>query len=108
MVDKIESKIGESMVITGDIYCEHPVVLEGKVAGSFAGKKLIVCERAQVKGDVSGEVIECFGRMEGAIVTSSFILRKSGCHVGTVETTELTVESGAILDCALQSGVLKP
>lgn len=107
MADTIESKIGELMVITGDIRCESRVIVEGKISGSFTGQVLVVGENGQVEGDVAADVIECLGRIEGDIVTTSFTLCKSGYHVGTVETAELTVEPGAILGCALQSGASK-
>jgi MSHA biogenesis protein MshM len=102
-----ESRIGRWMQISGDVECTNPVVLEGKIEGSFAGGSLLIGETGQLLGLVSGDSIECLGRIEGDIITRSLRLRETACHVGTVETLELEVEPGAILDCALQSGTLK-
>lgn len=107
MVNKKESLIGESMSIVGDVTCRGQVVLEGRLEGSFAGKNLIIRETGKLLGEGRGESIECSGYMEGRILTMSLRLLKTGRHVGTVETRDLVVEPGAILDCALQSGSLK-
>lgn len=108
MADRTGSRIGVQMVITGDVHCESQVVVEGTLSGIFSGTRLIVGETGHVKGHVTSNVIECSGHIEGDIVTGSFILKKTARHAGTVETTELTVEPGAVLDCALQSGIPKP
>ncbi len=108
MVDGTGSRIGTQMVITGDIHCENQVVVEGTLSGSFSGKRLIIGEKGHVKGHVISSVIECSGHIEGDIYTGSFILKKTASHAGTVEAAELTVEPGAVLDCALQSGTSKP
>ncbi len=102
-----ESRIGRWMQISGDVECTNPVVLEGKIEGSFAGQTLLIRETGELQGVVSGDSIECLGRIEGNIITRSLNLRETACHVGTVVTRELEVEPGAILDCALQSGTLK-
>lgn len=107
MVNKKESVIGKSMSIIGDVSCKGEVVLEGRLEGSFAGKNLIIRKTGKLLGEGKGESIECSGYMEGSILTMSLRLLKTGRHVGTVETRDLVVEPGAILDCALQSGSLK-
>lgn len=107
MVNKKESLIGESMSIVGDVTCKGEVVLEGRLEGSFAGKNLIIKKTGKLYGHGKGESIECSGHMEGHILTMSLRLLKTGHHIGTVETRDLVVEPGAILDCALQSGSLK-
>lgn len=107
MVNKNKSLIGESMSIVGDVTCKGEVILEGRLEGSFAGKNLIIRKTGKLLGEGKGESIECSGYMEGRILTMSLKLLKTGRHVGTVETRDLVVEPGAILDCALQSGSLR-
>ncbi len=92
------------MVITGIVECHGRVVLEGEVAGSFSGRILEIRETGRISGDVTAQVIDCSGHMEGNVVTDALALRKTGCHVGTVRTRKLAVDRGAIFDCVLQSG----
>ena len=108
MADRTGSRIGVQMVISGAVRCENQVIVEGTISGTFSGKRLIIGQKAHVEGHVTSDVIECSGHITGDIFAASFILKKTGCHVGTVETAELTVEPGAVLDCALQSGTSKP
>lgn len=99
-----DSRIAGSMVIRGDVECHGPVLVEGRLDGSFRGQDLEIARGGVVSGRIGAKRIECSGKLEGEITASSFILRKNGCHRGTVTTESLVVEPGAVLDCALQSG----
>jgi MSHA biogenesis protein MshM len=107
MVDENESIITRFMVITGTVECHGRVVLEGTLDGAFSGEILDIRQSGKISGDIKATTINCSGHMEGRVVTDSLALRRGGCHVGTVETSKLAVEPGAILDCALQSGAMK-
>ena len=104
MVEENESIITRSMVISGSVESHGRVVLEGSLEGSFLGRDLDIRLGGRIFGEIKAINIDCAGHMEGSVVTDSFALRRSGRHVGTVQTRKLTVEPGAILDCALQSG----
>jgi type II secretory pathway predicted ATPase ExeA/cytoskeletal protein CcmA (bactofilin family) len=104
MVEENESIITRSMVISGSVESHGRVILEGSLEGSFLGRDLDIRLGGKIFGEIKAINIDCAGHMEGNVVTDSFALRRSGRHVGTVETRKLTVEPGAILDCALQSG----
>ncbi len=95
------------MVISGSVESHGRVVLEGSLEGSFSGPFLDIRETGKISGDINATTIDCSGHMEGSVVTHSLVLRRTGRHVGTVETQKLAVEPGAILDCALQSGAMK-
>ena len=99
-----ESRIARSMVIRGDVECNGPVLVEGRLEGSFRGQDLEIAHGGVVSGRIGATRIECSGNLEGEIAASSLTLRKNGCHRGTVTTESLVVEPGAVLDCALQSG----
>ncbi|MBU1566251.1 MAG: polymer-forming cytoskeletal protein [Proteobacteria bacterium] len=107
MVDENESIIARYMLISGTVECHGRVVLEGTLEGSFAGQVLDIRQTGKISGDIRATAIDCSGHMEGSVVTDSLALRRSGRHVGTVETGKLSVEPGAVLDCALQSGSMK-
>jgi len=106
MDDENVSIITRSMMISGYVECHGRVILEGIMQGSFSGQNLDIGVTGKISGDIKATTIDCSGHMEGSVVTDSLALRRTGRHVGTVETRELAVEPGAILDCALQSGAL--
>jgi type II secretory pathway predicted ATPase ExeA/cytoskeletal protein CcmA (bactofilin family) len=98
------SIITRSMMITGNVECQGRVILDGVLEGSFCGQILDIGVNGKIFGDIKATNIDCSGHIEGSVVTESLALRRTGRHVGTVETRKLAVEPGAILDCALQSG----
>ena len=103
-----ESRIAQSMVVKGVVECQGRLVLAGVLEGRVSGGILEIAETGRLSGDVHNREVECAGHMQGDIVTESFILRRTGCHVGTAETRKLTVDPGAVLDCVLQSGMAIP
>jgi type II secretory pathway predicted ATPase ExeA/cytoskeletal protein CcmA (bactofilin family) len=107
MEDENVSIITRSMMITGKVECLGRVVLEGILEGSFSGSVLDIGVTGKIIGDIKATTIDCSGHIEGSVVTDSLALRRTGRHVGTVETRKLAVEHGASLDCALQSGSMK-
>ena len=92
------------MVVKGVVECRGRLVLAGVLEGSVTGGVLEITETGRLTGEVHNDEVECAGHLQGDIVTASFILRPTGCHVGKAETRRLTVDPGAILDCVLQSG----
>lgn len=102
-----ESRIDRLMVVSGIVECHGRMVVEGVLEGSVTGGIIEITETGRLSGEVAAESIDCAGRLEGNIVTDSFILRRTGCHVGTAETRKLTVDPGAVLDCVLQSGTVR-
>ncbi len=107
MMDENISRIGRSMVITGEVKSSGQVVLEGKLEGSFSGPDLLIEENGQLIGQFSGDKLSCSGRIEGKVFAKSLELHGSGCQFGSCETQMLKVEPGAVLDCVLQSGTPK-
>ncbi len=104
MVDDFDSRLGPSLIINGEVECSGRLVLEGSMYGTFSGNQLLITKSGQLEGKISADTIECFGRIVGNVVTRSLDLKSCGSHSGTVETSELKVELGAVLDCVLQSG----
>jgi type II secretory pathway predicted ATPase ExeA/cytoskeletal protein CcmA (bactofilin family) len=98
------SKIGPGMVVRGELSCNGKLRIAGDLEGTIVGGDLVIESEGRVCGIIEGQCIDCSGRLEGKIVAQKFILRRGACHVGTVVTDELSVETGAVLDCALQSG----
>lgn len=94
------------MTINGEVACQNRLVIEGRLHGSFVGGQLLIAKTGLLEGKVEAEKIECFGCIKGRVSTQSLDLKSTGSHAGTVETSELKVELGAVLDCVLQSGTM--
>ena len=92
------------MSIVGKVRSLGRVVIEGRVEGDLDCSSMKIGREGIVFGDIRADEIECLGTVEGRIKTRKFIIRKDGCHTGIVETTELRVEPGAFIDCALHGG----
>jgi type II secretory pathway predicted ATPase ExeA/cytoskeletal protein CcmA (bactofilin family) len=105
MVEKYISRIGRSMNIIGRVQSQGHVLVDGDVEGSLACDSIEVAAGGRILGEICAEKIECLGGIEGSVKTRKFIMRRTGCHSGTVETTELRVEPGSVIDCVLQSGM---
>ncbi len=91
------------MRVVGDIVTSGDLVLEGELQGSFVGHALTITPSGRIVGEVKGSAVECAGHLEGRVETKSLKLVKGGCQVGIVITGELEVESGAVIDCVMQS-----
>lgn len=103
MMTDNSSKIDSSMRVVGDIVTSGDLVLEGELQGSFVGHALTITPSGRIVGEVKGSAVECAGHLEGRVETKSLKLVKGGCQVGIVITGELEVESGALIDCVMQS-----
>jgi cytoskeletal protein CcmA (bactofilin family) len=82
--------IGRQLVISGEIDCEHDLVVEGHVEGRITVRNatLTIAETADVDADLRAPSVIVHGRVRGAI--------------SAAERIELT--STAVVDGALSSG----
>ncbi|OEU81736.1 MAG: hypothetical protein BA873_05280 [Desulfobulbaceae bacterium C00003063] len=105
MVDDNQSIIDQSMTVIGEVKCSGRVIVKGKIDGILCSSTLIVGESGRIEGQITADEVECFGHIKGNVISDRFVMRKSGCHSGTVETRELEADSGSTIDCVLQSSV---
>jgi cytoskeletal protein CcmA (bactofilin family) len=108
MSNQTASRIGPSMSITGEVECDGLLIVEGSLQGTFSGNRLVISETGRLEGEIKADVIDCFGRLSGNVVTRSLKLKSSGSQDGIVEACELHVEQGAELNCVLHSGLSAP
>lgn len=104
VVKKNQSVIDRSMTIVGEVTCPGLLFVKGKIDGNFRGGTVVIEERGEIHGKIAAGEIECCGHIEGNVLSDKFIMRKNGCHFGTVETKVLEVDPGANIDCVLQRG----
>jgi len=109
-----ELKISPITVLTegcffeGKLLCSGTSHVGGKVEGEIFSHGLLIIEQgADIKADITGEVIKVYGRVTGNInVKEKVELYKSSIVQGKIITPNLIVEEGAIIDGA--TSMFKP
>lgn len=101
--EMITSVIGADMQMAGDISFKGKLRLDGKAEGNIRGEYLILGETGTISGDVAVSTFVCSGRVEGTVNVKKLYVVKTGFIEGKVETTDLAVESGAVLNGEIKS-----
>ena len=76
----------------------------GQVSGGFRGKVssqdvLVVGDRARVFGRIEADVVVIFGHVEGDVFASQRVaIHRPAIVRGTIHTSDLQVEQGAVFD----------
>ncbi len=99
----ISSIIGQDMTIVGDLTFQSKIQLDGNLQGNLTGTHLVLSETGRITGDVVAETVVCFGHFDGNVTVGKLFLKKSGVINGRVETSDLSVESGGILNGEIKS-----
>ncbi len=101
--EMITSVIGADMQMVGDISLKGKLRLDGKAEGNIRGEYLILGETGTISGDIVVNTFVCSGRVEGTVNVKKLYVVKSGFIQGKVETMDLAVESGAVLNGEIKS-----
>jgi len=95
------SIIGNDLTIVGQglrIITRGTLQVEGKVEGDVVGNEVIIGEKGQVTGVVSGQSVIVHGAVAGTVKGMSVVLSSSARVDGDVLHNQLSVEQGAHLD----------
>ena len=99
--DKLEMVLGENSKITGDVESTGTVLVEGTITGNIQGEKVILGEKAYVKGDIHANAISLAGKMEGHIRGNESVeIKGTGRITGDIFTKSLSMMDGAIFNGA--------
>lgn len=95
----IETIVGPSVKVEGDLNSDGNIVIEGQVNGKIkTSKHLRVEEGAKISADVSADSALVAGEMRGNIKLASVLELTPTAHIyGDVTTKTLIMASGAIL-----------
>lgn len=97
--DKLEMVLGENSKITGDVESLGTILVEGTIMGNLQGEKVILGEKAFVKGDISANAISIAGRLEGHLLGKESVEIKGTARiVGDIATKSLSMMDGAIFN----------
>ena len=95
------SIIGNDLTIVGQglrIITQGTLQVDGKVEGDVIGKEVIVGDKGEVTGVVSGENVVVRGAVHGTIRALKVALQATARVEGDVHHQQLSVEEGAQLD----------
>lgn len=94
------SRISAGTVIKGEINSPNDIRIDGSFEGKIVSKgRVVVGEKAVIKGDIICENVDFWGRMTGSFFVRDTLALKEGCTVdGDLHVRRLAVELGARFD----------
>lgn len=95
------SIIGNDLTIVGQglrIITRGTLQVEGKIEGDVVGNEVIIGQKGQVTGVVSGQSVVVHGAVAGTVKGVNVVLSSSAKVDGDVLHHQLSVEQGAHLD----------
>ena len=87
--------LARGMVITGNIVCTDPVQIHGRVIGDIHASQLMICEGAQVEGNVIAQDAIIHGAFKGTLRSNNVRLRGTAVVDGEIFKHLLTIEQDA-------------
>ena len=91
------SRISTGPVIKGEINSPNDIRIDGAFEGKLVCKgRVVVGEKAVIKGDIICENLDFWGRLEGSLYVKDILSLKDTCEVaGDLHVKRLAVELGA-------------
>ncbi len=97
--DRLRLIIGESSKISGDVEALGTIIVDGSIIGHVTGGKVILGEKACVRGNISASHIVIGGMAEGQLTGKERVeLRATGRVHGDIFTPRLSVTEGAVFN----------
>jgi len=89
------STIGQGMLITGNVVCEGAVQIFGRVVGDIHTAHLVVCEGAEVEGNIIAQNTIIQGTFKGTLHSNVVRLRNMAVVEGEIYNKSLSIEENA-------------
>ncbi len=86
------STLGHGMLVTGNIVCDGSLQIFGHVHGDIHASHLVICEGAQVEGNVIAQDTVIHGGFKGTIHGNNVKLQGMAVVDGEVYSKSLTIE----------------
>ena len=97
--DRLKLILGESSKITGDVEALGTIIVDGTIIGHVTGEKVILGEKAYVKGNITANSINIGGKIDGHLKGKERVeLRATGRVSGDIFTVRLSIMEGAIFN----------
>jgi cytoskeletal protein CcmA (bactofilin family) len=89
------STLGPNMIFTGNIVCDGPMRIFGRVEGDIHASYLAICSGAKVEGNVAAKNMIIQGAVKGVIRGNSIVLRGAAEVEGDIFHMTLAIEEHA-------------
>lgn len=97
--EKLESLIGSSSSVKGEIQSKGTLRIDGSVEGDMAADWVVIGEKALIKGNITARGIVVGGRVEGNLRAKEIVeIRNKGQVYGEISTSKLTIAEGGIFE----------
>src|SRR5438309_3891606 len=92
------SRIGSGMVIVGNIECNGPAQVFGRIQGELRASDLLIGDGAQVEGSVIAQDVTVCGRVKGTIRAVRVKLQNGGAVEGDIFHKSLSIEENSLFE----------
>jgi cytoskeletal protein CcmA (bactofilin family) len=92
------SCIGSGMSIVGNIECNGPAQVFGRIQGELRASDLLIGEGAQVEGSVIAQDVTVCGRVKGTIRAVRVKLQDGGAVEGDIFHRSLSIEENSLFE----------
>jgi cytoskeletal protein CcmA (bactofilin family) len=94
----IGSCIGSGMSIVGNIECNGPAQVFGRIQGELHASDLLIGEGAQVEGSVIAQDVTVCGRVKGTIRAVRVKLQDGGAVEGDIFHRSLSIDENSLFE----------
>src|SRR5215831_6550112 len=92
------SCIGSGMSIVGNIECNGPAQVFGRIEGELRASELLIGDGAQVEGNVIAQDVTVCGRVKGTIRAVRVKLQDSGAVEGDIFHRSLSIDENSLFE----------
>jgi len=94
-MEKLQSFLGDSSELKGDLYSGGILRLDGIVTGTVRAEEVIISETASIEGEISAGKIIVVGKVTGTLTADDVVeIRGKGCVNGNIATKRFVMTVG--------------
>jgi cytoskeletal protein CcmA (bactofilin family) len=98
VMPEVVSILGPGMLVTGNVICAGSVQIFGRLVGDIHATRLLICEGAEVEGNVTVQELVIDGTFKGTIKGNSVKLQGSASVEGEIFNKSLTIEQNVLFE----------
>jgi cytoskeletal protein CcmA (bactofilin family) len=91
----LSSSLSPGMTVIGKLVGEGAVKIYGRIEGELQASSIVICEGAQIDGDVVAKELTIAGRVKGTIHAGKVKLQSSAVVEGDIFHRSLSIEENA-------------
>lgn len=94
----IPSIFGLDLVVSGDVYSDGELHIDGKFEGNIKCRNLNLGKGSEVKGTITADSVSISGNFDGKVIAGKVFLSSTSYVVGEITHESLEIELGAYLE----------